>query len=180
MEPVDLFKESLEWLKDHYSKYEFFTERDIVWTIQTHLRDRVKQLKLPYMVLNDWPMEKGKRRSLCADLTILQNNQVRLIAEFKYEPDHDERKEDFSENKLKQSIVFWTSEHSVEADITRIKQFSANKEINNNIVGVAVFIDEGGRFYNSQKTFPGSRWEKWNKKTATLISWSNDCDFRKI
>ena len=178
MEPVDLFKESLEWLKNSYSKYEFFTERDIVWTIQMHLRDKIKLIP-SYKIVNDWPMKKGQRRSLCADLAILQNDQVRLIAEFKYEPDH-ERKLDFSENKLKQPVVFWSGEHSVEADITRIRQFSANKEICNNMVGVAVFIDEGGKFYNGQKTFLGSRWEKWSKKTAALISWSNDCDFREI
>lgn len=176
MEPVDLFKESLEWLKDNYSKYKFFTERDIVWTIQKHLRNKIKSLP-SYRIVNDWPMKKGQRRSLCADLAILQNNQIRLIAEFKYEPDH-ERKQDFSENKFKQPVVFWSGEHSVEADIARIKQFSANKEIYNNMVGVAVFIDEGRRFYNKQKTFPGSRWEKWSEKTAALISWSDDCNLR--
>lgn len=170
-DPTMLFKESLEWLKNNYDRYEFFMERDIVWTLQQRLREKVRKMGLPYRIVNDWPMKKGERRSLCADLVIIQNDQVRLAAEFKYEPDH-EREEDFSENKLKASVVFWSGEHSVEEDIRRIGQFSTNKKYADDFRGVSIFIDEGGKFYGKREAFPGSQWEKWGKKTAVLISWS--------
>jgi len=173
MDPVTLFKESLEWLKNNYSKYQFFIERDIVWTMQMHLREKVADLKLPYRIVTDWPMIKGERRYLCADLVILENDQPVVAVEFKYEPNHD-RKQDFSENKLKDPIVFWSGKHSVEEDIKRIRHFTTLKEFTDKLVGVSIFIDEGGKFYKKQKILPGSSWELWDNGVAVLIAWSND------
>lgn len=175
MEAITLFKESLDWLRNNYGKYQFFIERDIVWTMQMHLRDKVADLKLSYRyrVVTDWPMIKGKKRYLCADLVILENDQPRVAVEFKYEPNHN-RKQDFSENKLKNPIVFWSGKSSVEDDIKRIRQFAMLKEIFDNLVGVSIFIDEGGKFYKKQKMFPGSIWELWDNGVAVLIAWSND------
>lgn len=171
-DPTMLFKESLEWLKNNYDRYEFFMERDIVWTIQKHLREKVGRMGLlSYRIVNDWPMLPGKGRSLCADLVIIQKDQVRFAAEFKYEPDH-EREKDFSENKLKASVVFWSGAHSVEEDVKRIRKFSTNKKYADDFRGVSIFIDEGGKFYGKREAFQGSQWEKWGKKTAVLISWS--------
>ena len=32
-----LFGEALDWLRDHYGQFEFWVERDLVWTVQTRL-----------------------------------------------------------------------------------------------------------------------------------------------
>ena len=32
-----LFEEVIAWLQDHYSEFEFWVERDLVWTVQSHL-----------------------------------------------------------------------------------------------------------------------------------------------
>ena len=34
---VGLFEEVIAWLEDHYSEFEFWVERDLVWTVQSHL-----------------------------------------------------------------------------------------------------------------------------------------------
>jgi hypothetical protein len=33
-----LFEEALDWLRKHYGHFEFWVERDLVWTVQTRLR----------------------------------------------------------------------------------------------------------------------------------------------
>jgi len=173
MEALTLFQESLNWLKDNYHTFEFFMERDVVWTMQNHLREKIKALGLSYRVVNDWPMIKNSKRSLCADLVILNGDQIMLAAEFKYEPNH-KRKLDYSENKLKANVVFWSGEHSVEEDIRRIKEFRSNEQCSADFVGVTIFIDEDGRFYNKQTNFPGSSWQQWNNSVAVLISWAKN------
>ena len=34
---VELFENTLNWLQENYFNFRFFTERDVVWTLQTHL-----------------------------------------------------------------------------------------------------------------------------------------------
>ena len=66
-----LFEEAILWLRANYKNYRFFTERDMVWTIQTQVISVIGKEKLPYKVMNDYPILRGKRRSLCADIAIL-------------------------------------------------------------------------------------------------------------
>jgi hypothetical protein len=40
---VGLFEEVIAWLQDHYSEFEFWVERDLVWTIQSHLGQVIKE-----------------------------------------------------------------------------------------------------------------------------------------
>lgn len=85
-----LFEDAVAWLQRHYDKFEFWTERDIVWTVQIHLRQIIADRSLPWMVRNDYPMLPRPRRSLSADLVIRDAvGEVLVAAEFKYEPSHD-------------------------------------------------------------------------------------------
>ena len=62
-----LFRRALDWLREHYSEFVFYVERDIVWTIQTKLNELIKQESLPFRVFNDYPMLPGPTRGLSAD-----------------------------------------------------------------------------------------------------------------
>jgi hypothetical protein len=49
-----LIEEAVDWLREHYGEFEFWVERDLVWTVQTHLRQVIGERGLPYLVLNDY------------------------------------------------------------------------------------------------------------------------------
>jgi|GEM_PF-4438921 len=36
-----LFEEAFAWLREHYNGFCFYTERDVVWTVQNHLIYRI-------------------------------------------------------------------------------------------------------------------------------------------
>lgn len=165
MEALELFKESLDWLEKNYNNYKFFTERDIVWTIQNYLIYEIAKRNLHYRVFNDWPILAGEKRSLCADIVIKKNDNIEIAAEFKYEPNHTRK--DFPESKLKQPVVFWggkSNEHSVEQDIKRAEKFVKSGKAKK---GFSIFIDEGG-FFRGKEPHPGSHWEDWGN-IAVLI-----------
>lgn len=48
---VELFENTLNWLQENYFNFRFFTERDVVWTLQTHLQQQIVESKLNYQVL---------------------------------------------------------------------------------------------------------------------------------
>jgi hypothetical protein len=67
---VGLFEKVIAWLQDHYSEFEFWVERDLVWTIQSHLGQVIKERSLPYSVINDYPIHPGVGRARSVDLVI--------------------------------------------------------------------------------------------------------------
>lgn len=160
MEPDQVFVESLEWLKEHYGDFRFFVERDLVWTLQEHLRGALASAKLPHHVFNDFPMLKGNRRSLCADLAVVdQNGGVAVAAEFKYEPDHARagRALEIWPTKVDPSVVFW-GEDGVLKDVLRIRDFVDQGKTP---VAYSVFVDEGATFRHLPE-HPGTKWRDWS------------------
>lgn len=152
-----LFEEAILLLRANYNNYRFFTERDIVWTVQSYLIKTIEKEKLPYKVMNDYAMLPGKRRSISTDIAILNNDHPELVAEFKYEPAH--KREDIPSNKF--PVVFWNE--GVLKDIERINKFT-NKDFAGDKatkVAYALFIDEGSYFQHKEPP-PGSRWEDWD------------------
>jgi hypothetical protein len=93
-----LFGQALDWLRATYGERRYFVERDVVWTIQTWLLTRVRELDLPWQVQNDYAALPGIRRSLSADLAIVVDGRPGLLVEFKYEPSH--RRTDIPRAKL--------------------------------------------------------------------------------
>jgi hypothetical protein len=151
-----LFEEAIVWLGENYGEFEFWVERDLVWTIQSRLRKVIGDRGLPCAVFNDYPMLPGPRRARSADLVIRGPSATVLVAaEFKYEPSH--RRPEFlilPANKF--PIVDWGNE-GVAKDIARLREFV---ELGGARTAFAVFVDEG-RYFRHRPPHPGSEWWDW-------------------
>jgi hypothetical protein len=153
LEAAALFAAAMEWLHENYAAYRFFCERDIVWTIQTHLIQQIEQQNQRYRVYNDYSLLPGHR----ADLVIVgAADTVLLAAEFKYEPAHE--RQDIWPTRF--PIVFWGSE-GVGKDVQRVQAYVTSGKCP---VAYAIFIDEGGAF-RRRLPYPGSTWIDWDLPT---------------
>ena len=176
--PVDsdpaakLFWAAIDWLRESYSQHQFFVERDVVWTVQKRLIDEISRQGLPYRVFNDFPVLKGKRRGISADLVLLgEEGTVAVAAEFKYEPWHGRGNRDILPSKF--PVVEWGIA-GVAKDIDRIRNFVEQGAAQ---AAFSLFIDEGG-YFSHREPHSGSRWERWNVGEGTpeisvLISATN-------
>ena len=164
MKAPELFEHSIRLLNRHYSDYRFFTERDVVWTVQTQLIEYIEQHGLPFRVFNDYGL--GSRR--LADLVILDNDSVEVAVEFKYEPSRS-RKADMGGDipASKFPVVDW---NEVKKDVDRVQDFVRLKQSN---VAYSVFIDEGSAF-NWRDAPSGSEWIRWRDGISVL--WSRQGD----
>ena len=170
MEAVELFEATLRWLQSRYSDFRFFTERDIVWTVQLRLLAEIAELGLPYRAFNDHTIRRGIR----ADLVILDGDSLEVAAEFKYEPSHDRAVDlggDIWSSKF--PVVFWTGEGSVEKDVQRVQDYVQH---GNAKAAYSVFIDEGGAFRH-RDPHPGGRWSDWGQDVWVLSSQSRRGDW---
>ena len=153
MEAAVVFESAIEWLRDNYSSFGFVAERDIVWTLQKHLKEALRENGLSHEVFNDYPMLPGKRRALSTDLVVRDSSGVvEVAAEFKYEPSH--RRPDILPNKL--PVVFWGAE-GVAKDVLRAREYVERGKAR---VAYAIFIDEGG-YFRHREPHPGSVWKDW-------------------
>lgn len=170
-----LFEQTMLWLREHYSDHRFYTERDLVWTVQRRLAQQIEQQGLPYRVFNDYPMLPGPNRSLSADIVLTptpitppklsptgkwpQSPAVTLAVEFKYEPSH--KRGDIWPTKL--PVVGWDG---ILKDIARLYEFIAKERAT---VAYALFVDEGGAFRHRSPALPGS-WQDWEH--GVTIHWA--------
>lgn len=163
MDADGLFLQTLDWLQTNYGRFRFFTERDVVWTVQLRLLQTIADQNLPLQVFNDYGLLPGKNRSLSADLVILDEAANPLVAiEFKYEPSH--QRTDIPQKKLKDDIVFWEKD-GVKKDIDRIQEFA--REVCPS--AYAILVDEGGRF-RRRTPHPGSEWRQWGGNIWVLYA----------
>lgn len=159
-----LFLESIDWLKNSYPDFRFFMERDLVWSVQIHLRQLIEQQRLPYRVFNDYKLLPGK----LADLVILGPEDMAEVAvEFKYEPSHS--RQDIGSQKF--PVVFWDA-HGVGEDVRRIAEFVQQGKTS---IAYALFIDEGSAFRN-REPHPGGTWLDWGTigpdNSPVTVHWS--------
>ena len=159
----ELFNGAMIWLRDNYMKYRFFTERDVVWTLQLRIEEVIREEGLPYRVFNDYGVAPRTRADLVlrdADATI------DLAAEFKYEPSHDRKVSlggDIMDGKF--PVVFWKDPSgSVGKDITRVREFVESGLVKE---AQSVFIDEGGYFLR-REPFEGAEWKDWGEGVSVL------------
>ncbi len=166
MKPAyQLFNDTMIWLRDNYSGFCFFTERDVVWIVQTQMCQRIIDSKLPYKVFNDYPMIKGNRRSLSTDLAILDaDNNVQVAIEFKYEPDHRRGGNDIIKEKF--PVVSWSE---VGKDIERIYEYIAKNKAQ---YACSIFVDEGGAFHH-RPAHPRSEWMDWKNDRGTWVLYAH-------
>jgi hypothetical protein len=159
-----LFEDALAWLRARYGSYLFFAERDVVWTLQLRLLERVQERGSRLTVFNDYPMLPRVR----ADLALVSpSGAVEVAAEFKYEPSH--QRTDIPKTKF--PVVFWDSE-GVAKDVQRARDFVARGKAT---TAYAVFIDEGGAFRH-RDPHDGSEWIDWETEgpawLKTSILWT--------
>lgn len=118
-------------------------------------------------------MIKARRRSLCANLAILnKKHEVEFAVEVKYEPDHKRgfgAKRNIWPTKLSPSVVFWGKE-GVEKDVERGEQFVRNRNAKE---AVTLLIDEG-RFFRHRTPPHSTSWIDWdcggkNSKRISLL-----------
>jgi hypothetical protein len=148
-----LFEEAIAWLREHYDQFEFWVERDLVWTVQSRLRQMIAGRHLPYGVFNDYPLLAGARRARSADLAIRHADGTVLVAvEFKYEPSH--RRAEILPGKL--PVVDWGVE-GVAKDIVRIREFVEQGAAR---TAMAIFVDEG-RCFRHRPAHSCSVWRDW-------------------
>lgn len=159
---LDIFKKSFEQVLSEYARHRFILERDLVWTVQKRLLDDLADANDDYAVFNDFPVEKGKlNRGISVDLAILQKGiareeiwdgkeQLELAVEFKFEP--SPKRGDICEFKL--PAVFWSA---VVKDIERVRRFTENNKAK---AGVAIFVDEFGR-YKDETKYPVDSHSEW-------------------
>jgi len=160
--PAELFENTIAWLQSNYSSYHFYVERDIVWTVQTHIQQQITQQDLPCKIFNDYPILPGTNRSLSADLVILTtDHEIALAAEFKYEPSHS--RTDIQKQKL--PVVVWGAD-GVGKDIARIFEFVEKGKAK---AAYSIFIDEGG-YFHKRNPHERSRWIDWGNGVWILRS----------
>lgn len=130
-----IFLHALHEFGQKYSQQVFHVERDIVYTLQRRLNQLIVDEGAQLSVYNDYPMLPGPRRSLSADLALLDAvGRVAVAVEFKYEPCHTRL--DVLKNKL--PVTVWAD---IVKDIARIRQFVDQGKT---AIGYAIVIDEGG------------------------------------
>ena len=152
MESEEIFDKIINEFTETYTPNYFYTERDIVWTIQKRLIEKIKERELQdkYRIFNEYPLlkvvkgEKGKGRSKSTDLVIKnkKENRIEIAIEFKYEPDH--KRKDMPPDKLKQQVVFWKD---VMKDLDKIKYLMEELNLKQGEkppkIVYFIFIDEG-------------------------------------
>ena len=160
MDATGLFESVMDWIREHYAEYRFFTERDIVWTVQMRLLGEIERQNLNFRVFNDHRMMPNTR----ADVAILEDEAVILVAEFKYEPHPNrstKRGGDIWHSKL--PVLIWTE---VEKDVERAQNYVSQGRAR---VAYSVVIDEGGR-HNWRTPTSGSEWRDWGSGQWALWS----------
>ena len=162
---AEVFESAIDWLRENYTRFHFFLERDIVWTIHLALLRRIDEQSLPFRISYNYPLAPG----FLADLVIFdEDDAVEIAAEFKYEPSHS--RVDIPRAKL--PAVFWAGPGSVGKDVERVLQAIADGKTR---VAYSVFIDEGG-YCRYRDPHPGSVWLDWdcpgNPPRRVSILWS--------
>jgi hypothetical protein len=159
MDAVNLFEDSISWLRENYGNFRFFAERDIVWTLQTHIMAKIAADEPTYRIYHNFTILPGKT----VDLAIFKpDNSVALVAEFKYEPAHSRKFKDIQTTKF--PVVFW--DEGVGKDMERIQDFVSKGKTES---AYLLFIDEGGSF-RWREPFTGSKWVDWENGISVLWS----------
>ena len=159
MDAAELFENAMKWLREHYTDYRFFEERDIAWTVQTRLYSEIERQGLPYLVSKEHKISPNR-----SDLAILQEDVVILAVEFKYEPSHSrsaDRGGDIPPGKF--DVVAWKD---VKKDIEKVSRYVERGKVKS---AYSIFIDEGWHFKGKSEP-AGSEWQDWGDGRWALWS----------
>jgi hypothetical protein len=169
----ELFNQVLDWFRVNCGNYEFFMERDVEWALQQKLREKAATGNLSFEVFNNFPIMGSDRRSICADLAILDmQGEVEVAVELKFEPDHRRGfgpRRNTWPTRLDPSVVFW--KEGVEKDVERAQQYVSQGRAK---IAVTMFVDEGGLFRHRRPPSIKTEWVDWkcggnNPRTISLL-----------
>ena len=161
----NIFSAALDKVLLEYPTHKFILERDLVWTVYKQLIADLNAVSDEYTAFCNFPVARSvKGRSLSADLVILKKGierknvldeglQVELAAEFKFEPSKERR--DICRFKL--PVFSWSN---ILGDIERVEQYVCTNKTAK--IGVALFVDEYGRYSNESK-YQISSQSQWHK-----------------
>ncbi len=155
----ELFDGAMFRLREHYWEYHFFTERDLVWSVQLQIHKAIQEEELQYRVFHEHTMEPYVR----SDLVILDpDDSVATVIEFKYEPSKDRRSDRGGDIwRTKFPVVAWSD---VEKDVEKVQGFVKDGRAK---AGHLIVIDEGGT-HSWREPFEGSRWIDWDAGVSVL------------
>lgn len=136
-EVEEVFLRVLRTFCEGYGDAVYYTERDIVYVLQTRLVAALAQYDRGVQVFNDYKISPTARADLVVrSRTATQADSSLLAVEFKYEPDRD--RTDIPQGKF--PVTAWTE---ITKDRDRINLFaSANRAE----VSYCVLFDEDGRY----------------------------------
>ena len=162
--PRQLFLDVLDWLRTTYASHRFFLQRDVAWTVQKRLLDRIGPGVPEYRVIHNRKVPKGKGPQF--DLAVVSpNGTVEFVLKLKFEPAH----------KLepgKNPVVEWTT---VVGDVQTVQRAAEERHTRH---AYSLFIDEGVYYRAKREPPPNSRWEEWDvgngARVAVLISEAQD------
>lgn len=132
--PTEVFEDTLAWLRAQYTTLRFFTERDLVWAVQTRLTALLQEHQLPYDLVPDYAIVPGQP----ADLVLLHNGTVEVMVEFRYEPDHTRR--DIPPTRF--PIVSWAED--VAQHMQRMQELVDRGQVR---AAYTLVVDEGNYFH---------------------------------
>lgn len=131
---VRALRHSMEEISRTYATTTYHQERDLVFTIQ---RGLIAEVGTQAQVFNDYPLIRGPRRALSADLAVRDDGgNVLLAVEFKYEPDR--RRIDITPGKI--PVTAWAE---IARDTERVRRFVDDGLVQR---ALAVLVDEDGRY----------------------------------
>ena len=132
MDAAEYFENAMERFRQRYFRRRFFTERDVVWTLQQRLASDLGSSGASYRVYHT------VMPRIRTDLAILSGETIEVAVEFKYEPSHRRRADHGGDIwPTKFDVVAWAE---VQRDVQRIREFVENRRAK---TGYAVLIDEG-------------------------------------
>ncbi len=139
---LDAFDIAVNRLSERYEMTIFYTERDLVFWVQTEMVSVLATRQPTFRVFNDYKMADRLR----ADLAVVDiaTDTVLLAVEFKYEPDR--ARDDIPAGKF--PVTAWSA---IKKDTERVRAFVTSGQAGQ---GVAVLIDEDGRYdYSASQSF---------------------------
>ncbi|MEO9028979.1 MAG: hypothetical protein ABI413_09205 [Ktedonobacteraceae bacterium] len=157
MEASELFENAIVWLRQNYAQFQFFAERDVVWTLQLYLIRQINECNLPYRVFHGYTITFDDRSTKNVDLVILnEKGTVEVAAEFKYEPSH--HRKDFLKTKF--PVVLWPE---AVKDVVGVQNIADQRKAS---AAYSVLVDEGRHFLYKPLP-PGTAWKHWDTDDAT-------------
>ena len=145
----------VDWLRTTYASHRFFLQRDVAWTVQKRLLDRIGPWAPDYRVIHNRKVPKGAGPQF--DLAVVDpNDTVELALKFRFEP-----AEKLEPGKF--PVVVWAD---VVKDVKAV-QHAANEQHTRH--AYSLFIDEGG-YHRARDAPPNSRWEAWDIGQGTRIA----------